>query len=134
MATVLASRKPTSKQTKRTDSFNSFNGFTHTLYIQMQCCEGKTLQDYISTDNLVNGFDDKLKVFYEIVKGLEHVHSKKLMHRDLKPSNIFFMDGIPKIGDFGLAKVLDTATGNDTTNNSNDNDSNDNFGIIGVTV
>eukprot|EP01089_Gocevia_fonbrunei_P016260 TRINITY_DN4978_c0_g1_i2.p1 TRINITY_DN4978_c0_g1~~TRINITY_DN4978_c0_g1_i2.p1 ORF type:complete len:673 (-),score=136.02 TRINITY_DN4978_c0_g1_i2:117-2135(-) len=79
---------------------------THTLFIQMQCCEGRTLQDYISDENFSTSRGQKLKIFYDIVKGLEHVHSKKLIHRDLKPSNIFFMDGIPKIGDFGLAKVL----------------------------
>eukprot|EP01089_Gocevia_fonbrunei_P016259 TRINITY_DN4978_c0_g1_i1.p1 TRINITY_DN4978_c0_g1~~TRINITY_DN4978_c0_g1_i1.p1 ORF type:complete len:240 (-),score=80.99 TRINITY_DN4978_c0_g1_i1:117-836(-) len=72
----------------------------------MQCCEGRTLQDYISDENFSTSRGQKLKIFYDIVKGLEHVHSKKLIHRDLKPSNIFFMDGIPKIGDFGLAKVL----------------------------
>lgn len=40
-----------------------------------------------------------------IVKGLHHIHSKKITHRDLKPQNIFLTkSGIIKIGDFGLAK------------------------------
>ena len=34
------------------------------------------------------------------------MHGLKIIHRDLKPDNIFLKDGIVKIGDFGVAKVL----------------------------
>lgn len=46
-----------------------------------------------------------LRLFSEICKGLEHIHSKEnLIHRDLKPKNIFFTEnGKLKLGDFGLA-------------------------------
>jgi serine/threonine protein kinase len=50
----------------------------------------------------------------DIISGLEYLHSQNIIHRDLKPSNILlFKQGeklIPKICDFGIAKVMDNAT------------------------
>lgn len=44
----------------------------------------------------------------EVILGLEHLHSKGIVYRDLKPENIFIDEcGHLKIGDYGLAKVLD---------------------------
>jgi serine/threonine protein kinase len=41
----------------------------------------------------------------QILHGLSHLHSKKLLHRDLKPANIFIADGdVAVIGDFGSLK------------------------------
>lgn len=41
-----------------------------------------------------------------ILTGLEHLHSKKIIHRDLKPANILLQGEIPRLADFGLARVL----------------------------
>mmetsp|Transcript_39804 Transcript_39804/g.60113 ORF Transcript_39804/g.60113 Transcript_39804/m.60113 type:complete len:592 (+) Transcript_39804:1017-2792(+) len=50
---------------------------------------------------------EEFTIFTQIVKGLSHVHSKNIIHRDLKPANIFQSeDGIFKIGDFGLSKLM----------------------------
>ena len=50
----------------------------------------------------------------DIISGLEYLHSQNVIHRDLKPSNILlFKQGeklVPKICDFGIAKVMDNAT------------------------
>ena len=38
---------------------------------------------------------------------MQHIHKKKIIHRDLKSGNIFLMkSGIVKVGDFGIAKGL----------------------------
>lgn len=34
------------------------------------------------------------------------MHDKKILHRDLKSANIFIHDGIYKIGDLNVSKVL----------------------------
>lgn len=39
------------------------------------------------------------------IRGLEYLHMHFVLHRDLKPNNLLIdLNGIVKIGDFGLAK------------------------------
>ncbi|KAJ1722227.1 eukaryotic translation initiation factor 2-alpha kinase [Coemansia erecta] len=71
------------------------------LYIQMEYCENKTLNDLIR-----EGIDEKegWRVFRQILEGLNHIHQCGVIHRDLKPVNVFLDSaGDVKIGDFGLA-------------------------------
>ena len=43
----------------------------------------------------------------QICLALQHIHKKKIIHRDLKSDNVFLMkSGIVKLGDFGIAKGL----------------------------
>jgi non-specific serine/threonine protein kinase/NIMA (never in mitosis gene a)-related kinase len=43
-------------------------------------------------------------------KAVEYLHSLNIVHRELKPENFFIKNGIVKLGDFGLSKVLTEAT------------------------
>ncbi|XP_056088614.1 protein kinase containing Z-DNA binding domains [Rhinichthys klamathensis goyatoka] len=76
------------------------------LFIQMEFCEGGTLTAWINDRNykeIKRTTMDIHQIFYEIISGVEYIHSNNLIHRDLKPDNILFgSDGQVKIGDFGL--------------------------------
>lgn len=57
-------------------------------------------KDYFSEDQI-------LYWFTQICLALKHCHDRKILHRDIKAQNIFLMkNGIVKLGDFGIAKVL----------------------------
>ena len=47
---------------------------------------------------------------------MKHVHDRKIIHRDLKSQNIFLTSaGIIKLGDFGIARILNSTHANAKT-------------------
>ncbi|NWQ70550.1 E2AK2 kinase, partial [Neopipo cinnamomea] len=74
------------------------------LFIQMEFCEQGTLEKWISENREDQHYHEMAQnKFLQIMKGVEYIHSEKLIHRDLKPPNIFIShDDKIKIGDFGL--------------------------------
>jgi translation initiation factor 2-alpha kinase 3 len=75
------------------------------FYFVMELCQAESLRD-----RLIQRMIDRHQawsIFDQIIKGIEYIHSQKLIHRDLKPSNILFsMDNTVKIGDFGLVSAF----------------------------
>jgi len=53
---------------------------------------------------------EHIKLFlYQFLRGLKYIHSANVLHRDLKPTNLLvnYDDLLLKIGDFGLARIID---------------------------
>ena len=52
----------------------------------------------------------------QICLALKHIHDRKVLHRDLKSQNIFMTkNNIIKLGDFGIARVLNSTKENAKT-------------------
>jgi Tol biopolymer transport system component len=74
-------------------------------YLVMEFVEGRTLSDRIQLGAIP--LDEALAIAQQIADALDASHQKGIVHRDLKPTNIKLSDdGMVKVLDFGLAKVV----------------------------
>ncbi|WP_419895541.1 Stk1 family PASTA domain-containing Ser/Thr kinase [Macrococcus psychrotolerans] len=75
-------------------------------YLVMEYVEGPTLHEYIQQHGPLSPEES---VFFtkQILRGIEHAHSYRIVHRDIKPQNILMTDNKElKISDFGIARAL----------------------------
>lgn len=84
------------------------------LCIVMDYADGGDLYQRISrTRKAGQTFSEQqvIRWFTQAVLGLKHMHERMVLHRDLKSKNLFLTSsGRLRIGDFGIAKVLDSTT------------------------
>lgn len=79
----------------------------------MEYCDMGNLHQYQSKlSQRVFNFSEALRVIHQVMRGVEAIHQRSIIHRDLKCENIFLHKNkngayVCKIGDFGLAKVLE---------------------------
>jgi hypothetical protein len=79
------------------------------LWIAMEFVEGGTLADAIERSGAV-AWPEALRLGRQIAAALKFAHEQGVIHRDVKPINILLTtDGVPKITDFGLAKLLESS-------------------------
>ena len=72
-------------------------------YIIMEYCKKGELFDYIVDHERLTE-DEAAIFFYQLINGVEYIHSKGIAHRDLKPENLLLTkDKTLKIIDFGLS-------------------------------
>ncbi len=77
-------------------------------YFVMELIRGIPITDYCDRERL--SIPDRLELFVQVCRAVQHAHQKGIIHRDLKPSNILVTvidgDAVPKIIDFGVAKAM----------------------------
>jgi serine/threonine protein kinase len=83
-------------------------------YLVMELIEGIPIDQYCETHDL--DIPERLKLFNQVCAAVQYAHQRLVIHRDIKPGNILVTaDGVPKLLDFGIAKILDPSAGAEVT-------------------
>jgi serine/threonine protein kinase len=78
---------------------------TETPFIVMELVEGESLGDVLKRQKALQ-WREALNIAVQLAHALDYAHQNGIVHRDIKPSNVILTkDGIPKIVDFGIAKL-----------------------------
>src|SRR5690606_16316153 len=82
-------------------------------WLAMEYVEGTSILAHADAAGL--DLRARVRLFLSVCDAVQYAHQNLIVHRDLKPSNIMVIaDGSPKLLDFGIAKLLDSDTGERT--------------------
>jgi serine/threonine protein kinase len=85
------------------------------FFLVMEYVDGETLYQLLRREGTLD-VQRTVGIMAQVVAGVDAAHDEGILHRDLKPANIFITqrkkagssnaDGFVKVGDFGLAKIV----------------------------
>lgn len=79
-------------------------------FLTIEYVDGESLREKLQKERLPQR--QAVELIEQLARAIHHAHTNGVVHRDLKPANILLVTSgtelVPKISDFGLAKVLDT--------------------------
>ncbi|MFC1763828.1 protein kinase [Planctomycetota bacterium] len=77
-------------------------------YFVMDLVRGVSITDSCDRNEL--SINDRLDLFVQVCRAVQHAHQKGIIHRDIKPTNVMVAQQngtlVPKVIDFGVAKAI----------------------------
>src|SRR5437667_406939 len=83
------------------------------LYYVTPYVEGASLRDRLLRDRQLP-LEQALQITREVADALDYAHQRGVIHRDIKPENILLQAGHAVVADFGIARAISAAGGNET--------------------
>jgi eukaryotic-like serine/threonine-protein kinase len=80
------------------------------LYYVMPLVEGESLRDRLDREKQLSQ-EEAIRIVTEVASALSYAHSRGVVHRDIKPENIMLSGGTAVVADFGIARAIDDAGG-----------------------
>ncbi|MFB3112312.1 MAG: protein kinase, partial [Gemmatimonadales bacterium] len=84
------------------------------LYYVMPYIEGESLRERLDREGQLP-LDDVLTITSEVAGALAYAHDHGVVHRDIKPANIMLSGGQGIVADFGIARAVSAAGGEELT-------------------
>jgi serine/threonine protein kinase len=79
-------------------------------YFVMEYLEGETLDDVLQRRGKLPPAEG-VRLIYQALQGLQHIHAQNLVHRDLKPANLMLVGSTPESTAQATVKLLDIGLG-----------------------
>jgi len=79
-------------------------------YLVMEYLEGETLEDVLARRKKLPPAE-AVRLVFQALQGLQHIHTQGLVHRDLKPANLMLVGGAPDTTARATVKLLDIGLG-----------------------
>ena len=81
-----------------------------TPFAVMEYVRGTPIDEYVRNHRL--SIPERLELFCAVCDAAQYSHERLVVHRDIKPRNVLVTEeGVPKLLDFGIAKLLDSSGG-----------------------
>ena len=84
------------------------------LYYVMPFVEGESLRSRLEREKQLS-IPDSVAIACAVARALSYAHARGIVHRDIKPENILFNAGQAVVADFGIARAVGVAGGDQLT-------------------
>jgi eukaryotic-like serine/threonine-protein kinase len=85
-------------------------------WLAMEYVQGEPLSSLLNRNPKGLPADQAREWFLQVAEAVAYLHDHAVIHRDIKPGNVFVEDGILKLGDYGLSKVVSATQLNQSVN------------------